>query len=312
MPPRLGAFLAIVLWGISFVATKVALRELSPVSLIFVRFALGAGLLAGLMAARRQPLIPPRESWRVLALMGFVGVFVHQLLQAYGLTLTTAVQTGWLIGLIPIWTAVLSALFLGERFGFRKTAGLAVGAAGAALVVTRGEFGGGLFALPATRGDLLVLASTLTWAIYTIFGHAAIRRLGSLRATAGTMIAGLAMLTPVFVAVRGWRDIERLSPAGWGAVLFLGIGCSGLGYLFWYGALQRVEASRVAAFLYIEPLVTLGAAMALLGETVRPTTIVGGLAVLAGVLLVQTAKEAPRPSGDAPGEDTTHPRVRTR
>ena len=64
--------------------------------------------------------------------MGFVGVFVHQLLQAYGLTLTTAVKTGWLIGLIPIWAALLSALLLGERFGRAKVAGLLLGFAGAA------------------------------------------------------------------------------------------------------------------------------------------------------------------------------------
>ena len=70
-------------------------------------------------------------------------------------------------------------------------------------------------------------------------------------------------------------------------MLFLGIACSGLGYLFWYGALERIEASRVAAFLYLEPLVTLAAAVVMLGESVTLTTVAGGLLVLAGVALVQ-------------------------
>jgi drug/metabolite transporter (DMT)-like permease len=72
-------------------------------------------------------------------------------------------------------------------------------------------------------------------------------------------------------------------------VLFLGIACSGLGYLLWYRALERVEASRVATLLYLEPLVTMAAAVILLGEPVRAVTVVGGLLVLAGVARVQTA-----------------------
>ena len=94
MAPRLQAFLAIVFWGLSFVATRLALREVSPTTLIFTRFTLGVVLLHVILAARRMPLLPPRSSWPTLALMGFVGIFVHQLLQSYALTMTTAVRTG--------------------------------------------------------------------------------------------------------------------------------------------------------------------------------------------------------------------------
>jgi drug/metabolite transporter (DMT)-like permease len=292
MPPRLGAFLAIVLWGLSFVATKAALRELSPVTLIFTRFALGTALLVATLAVRRLPLVPPRAAWGALALMGFVGVFFHQLLQSYGIQLTTAVHAGWIIGLIPIWSAVLAALFLGERFGFAKVAGLVLGFTGAVLVVTRGRTAPGLLALPGTRGDLLMLASTLNWAVYTALGHGTIRRLGSLRATAGAMFLGWLMLAPLFLRAGGWREYPALSGAGLAAVLFLGFGASGLGYLFWYGALEKVETSRVAAFLYLEPLVTLAAAVALLHEPVGLATLAGGLLVLAGVALVQRAPQA--------------------
>ncbi|HZI94115.1 MAG TPA: DMT family transporter, partial [Patescibacteria group bacterium] len=83
---RAGALTAIILWGLSFVATKAALREISPITLIFTRFAIGSALLVSLLAVRRQPLVPPRDTWASLALMGFVGVFVHQVVQSYGLT----------------------------------------------------------------------------------------------------------------------------------------------------------------------------------------------------------------------------------
>jgi len=288
MPPRLGALLAVVFWGVSFVATKAAVTEISPTTVIFTRTGIGTLILCAILALRRQPVLPPRDALGALALMGFVGVAFHQLLQAYALTLTSAVSTGWLIGLIPVWSALLAAVLLHERFGPRKIAGLVVGFTGALLVVTRGRLGARLLALPSTRGDLLVLASTVNWALYTVLGHGTIRRLGPTRATAGAMLLGWMMLAPPFVARAGWSEYARLSVPGWSALLFLGVAASALGYLFWYGALERVDASRVAALLYLEPLVTLAAGMVLLAEPVGVTTVAGGLLVLGGVLLVQT------------------------
>jgi drug/metabolite transporter (DMT)-like permease len=287
---RLAAFSAIVLWGISFVATKAALREVSPVTLIFTRFALGVAVLMLVLRLRRESLVPPRETRLMLAMMGFVGIFLHQMVQAHGLTLTTAVRTGWLIGLTPIWSAVLAAIFLGEGFGRRKILGLLLGLLGALIVITRGEISRGVLTLPSTRGDLMVLASTWTWAIYTILGRDTLKRLGSARATAAAMFAGWAIMIPFFVAAAGWREYRDLSSSSMIAILFLGIGCSGLGYWLWYAALERIDASQVAAFLYLEPLVTLLAAVALLGESVALSAIVGGVLVLVGVLTVQTAK----------------------
>ena len=105
----------------------------------------------------------------------------------------------------------------------------------------------------------------------------------------GAMLCGTLMLSPLFIIRRGWTEVPQLSATGWGALLFLAIGCSALGYLFWYGALERIEVSRVAALLYAEPLVTFLAAMLLLGEHVSALVIAGGILVLAGVLITQYA-----------------------
>lgn len=293
--PRLAAVGAVTIWGVSFVATKAALREVSPVTLVFTRFALGIAVLFLILTFRRQPLVPPRDAWPMLALMGFVGVFVHQMLQVHGLTLTTAVRTGWLMALIPIWSAVLAVVVLGEKFGPRKLLGMLLGAIGAMLVITRGQIASTVLALPATRGDLLILASSLNWAIYTILGRKTLKRVGSSSATAAAMVAGWAMLIPFLLAAAGWREYRSLSLTTFGAIVFLGIGASGLGYLFWYAALERLETSQVAAFLYLEPLVTLGAAVALLGEPVALSTVIGGVLVLAGVLAVQSEESRETP-----------------
>jgi drug/metabolite transporter (DMT)-like permease len=280
------------LWGCSFVATKAALREISPPTLLFARFGLGTALLVLIVTVSGNNLLPPRDTWPALALMGFIGVFLHHMLQAYALTMTTATHAGWLIGLIPIWSAVLSAILLKERFGGMKLAGLVGGFVGALLVITRGHLSGGTLHLPGTRGDFLILLSTMNWAVYSLVGRATLKRLGSTRATAGAMLFGWLMLTPLFLFQNGWRELPNISMAGWGAILFLGIGCSGLGYLFWYSALERIEVSRVAAFLYIQPLVTLVAAVMLLNERITMPTVIGGLVVLLSVFIIQRAPGA--------------------
>jgi drug/metabolite transporter (DMT)-like permease len=103
------------------------------------------------------------------------------------------------------------------------------------------------------------------------------------------MFTGWAMMIPFFIAANGWQEYRDLSFTSMGAIVFLGIGCSGLGYWFWYAALERIDTSQVAAFLYLEPLVTLLSAVALLGESVAWSTIFGGMLVLVGVLTVQAA-----------------------
>lgn len=285
--PRLLAFIAVVFWGISFVATKAALQYVSPVTLVTSRFVIGALVLLALVRE-----LPPRREWRSLALMGFIGVFVHQMLQSFALTMTSASSTGWLIGLTPIWSAILSAVLLRERFGAWKVVGLATGFAGALLVVTRGDFSPRVFGRPSTLGDLLILISTFNWAVYSVVGHPTIRRLGPRRATSGAMLFGALMLLPFFVYRRGWTELPNLTANGWGALLFLAIGCSALGYLFWYGALERLEVSRVAALLYAEPLITVAAAMVLLGEQLTGIVVAGGILVLIGVVIAQYAPAA--------------------
>ena len=292
MPPRLGALLAVLFWGLSFVATKAAVREVSPFALVFARAGLGTTLLVVILARRGAQWVPPRSAWPSLAVMGFVGVAFHQGLQAYALTLTSAVHTGWLIGLTPIWSAVLAALVLHERFGARKLLGLTLGFAGALIVVTRGRLGPELAYLPSTRGDLLILLSTINWAVYSVLGHPVLKRLGAPRATLGAMAVGWLLLAVHVHWTGSWRDYARLSATGWLAVLFLGLACSGLGYLFWYGALEKIEASRVGALLYLEPLVTFAAAAALLGERVQLVTVAGGMLLLVGVVLVERAPAA--------------------
>jgi drug/metabolite transporter (DMT)-like permease len=288
----LKAFLAISFWGASFVATKVVLRELSPITIISVRFALGLVTLI--------PIVSLKHEWRHLRhwdptrnrdlgwflLLGFNGIFVHQLLQVNGLTSTSATNTGWMVALIPVFTALLAWMLLGEGFGFRHLSGLALAVAGTLLVVSRGELRLGVIDLPATRGDLYVLLSAPNWAVFSVLSKRILTRYPPSLMITVTMGLGWLMLLPLFVAAAGWQELPGLTVDGWVGLLFLGLLCSGIAYVFWYDALDAAGAGQVASFLYLEPLVTLIVAVLLLDERPTPGTLAGGGLILAGVWLV--------------------------
>ena len=296
------AFLAITFWGASFVATKIALREASPLTVIVLRFALGLGVLVLIAAARREFMLPQPGDLGWLVLLGLNGITVHQLLQANGLVTTSATNSGWIVALIPIFSALLAWLMLREPFGRLKILGLALATGGALLVISRGQLGGGLLHIPATPGDFLMLLSSLNWALFTVLSKRMMGKLSPTLMVTYVMIFGWLAVLPLWAGARGWLDLPHLTAAGWGSVLFLGLLCSGVAYAFWYDALAVAGATQVATFLYLEPIVTVIVAASLIGEAVTWATLVGGAIILVGVWLVnrrETVEVRPRERVDS-------------
>lgn len=284
------ATIATILWGTSFVALKVALRSISPGGLVAVRSVLGVLVLAVALSWRRPGTEerPARgDAWKI-ALLGVLGVPVHVTLQAFGLTLTSAVHSGWLIALNPVFTSILAAMVLRERFPPLKSAGIALGFSGA-LVVIAGGVGRAALYLPSTRGDLLILLSSLNWATYTLLARGLMTRRRPVPTTLRAMSIGGAVAVAGYAVLGDPRELAGVSAAGWASLGYLGIGCSGVGYLVWSAALERMEAGTLSTFQYVQPLVTAVAAAAWIGETVGGTTALGGALVLSGVYLVQRA-----------------------
>ena len=284
------ALAAALFWGASFVATKVALREISPVTLIFLRFGMGVLILSFAVWRLRVFKLISRRDWLLLAVLGAIGVPIHQGLQANGLAVTAATSVAWLVALTPVFTAILAWVFLSESFGAAKTLGLVIAFAGAIIVITKGALTSDVLKLPSTTGDFLALASSLNWAIFTIASKPVLKRLHPTLMVTYMMAMGWLLLIPFFANAQGWNEIGRLSTEGWIAVGFLGVLCSGLAYIFWYDALARLEASQTAAFIYIEPLVTVVVAAIVLGEVFTLVTFIGGLTILLGVYLVNRSK----------------------
>jgi drug/metabolite transporter (DMT)-like permease len=287
MPSRgtLQALGAVVIWGASFAATKQLLGELSPGTLLFGRTVLGALAVAAMLGGRGRLRVLAKRDWPTLAALAMLGMVTTQLLQAWALAASTSAKTAWLVGLNPVVTAGLAVVLLGESLRGKRL-GLFVAFAGAVLVTGEGRSPGEALALPSTRGDLLTLTSVLTFALYTVWARrVAPREEPPVVALHLIVFAGLAYL-PGFVSAGGAGELAHLSFSGWLALAYLGIGCSGVAFLLYYAALEHLEASRAAAFIYVEPLIAQILGVTVMGEPLSGAVLAGGAAIVAGVYLV--------------------------
>ncbi len=283
------ALWAVVFWGVSFIATKVALREVHPFTLLILRFGIGGLLLLliQLLLLRDRGFLKSFSSkdWVSIIFLAIVGISGHTLLQAYGLLYTSAINTGWIVATMPIFITIAARLFLGERITARRMIGILVGFLGILLVISKGVFSISIFRFDSTFGDILVLISAITWTAFTVGGRGFLSRFSPLTAITPIMIVGCLTTLPLTWLGGEWGILFRFSLVAWSGILFLGVFCSGLAYLFWYSALERRDSSVVGVYLYMEPLVTLIGAYFLLNEEIRWITLAGGVMILLGVYL---------------------------
>ena len=281
------ALWATIFWGGSFIATKVALKELSPFTLLILRFGIGGLLLllAQLYRDRNFFKAFSGKDWLHIILLAIVGVSGHTLLQAYGLLYTTAIDTSWIVAGYPIFITIAGRLFLGEIITVRKIAGIMLGFVGVSLVISKGECSFSLLRSASTLGDLLILASAFTWTAFTVGGRGFLSRFSPLASITPIMVVGFLTALPFSGGTEGWNILFHLSFSAWASVLFLGVFCSGLAFLFWYSALEKRESSMIGVYLYLEPFVTVVGAYLFLGETIEWVTATGGIVTLLGVYL---------------------------
>ena len=285
--PILEAVFAVVIWGGTFIATKIALQEASPATIVWLRFAMGVVILGAAVLLRRQFALPERGDIAYLALLGFIGVTFHQWLQATGLQTAQATTTAWIAASTPVFIAILGWLILHERFGPARVAGIVLAALGVLIVVSKGRFGALASGKEGTIGDFLIFISAINWAVYTVLSRRELGRHPAARMMFYVMLFGWLFTTVwIFGFGPGVRELAGLSSRAWIAILMLGIFGSGLAYIAYYDALQALPASQLGAFLNIEPLVTTMLAAAMIGEAITGITLLGGAAILLGVYLV--------------------------
>jgi drug/metabolite transporter (DMT)-like permease len=281
------ATLAVIFWGGSFIATKYALEDISPISVIWLRFGIGLIILGAAVLLRGQFSLPNKGESGYFILLGFIGITFHQWLQSTGLVTSQASTTAWIVATTPIFMALLGWLALREKLRPWQIVGIILAASGVLLVVSKGDLAAlsrGRFGEP---GDLLILISAPNWAVFSVLSRRGLQRTSATRMMFYVMGSGWLLTTILFLLGPGLPEIGRLTRAGWLGILFLGIFCSGLAYIFWYDALQTLMVAQAGAFVYLEPFVTVVFAALLLGEPLLAASLLGGGIILAGVWLVQ-------------------------
>jgi drug/metabolite transporter (DMT)-like permease len=277
---------AAVAWGISFIATKVAVADVPPAVVVWLRFTIGLVILFVFMLFRGMLKLPTFKDGLYFALLGFIGISFHQWLQSTGLVTSQASTTSWIVSTAPIFIALLAWVFLHEKLGILAILGIVLATLGVLLVVSKGNISGMFTGTIGTPGDLLVLISAPNWAVFSVLSRSALKKFPALFVLFYVMLFGWIFSSIHFLFIQGWTTIPQISSSGWLAVGFLGIGCTALAYIFWYDGLKAITASQAGVFLYIEPLISLVAAALILGETITIPALLGGSLILFGVWMV--------------------------
>jgi drug/metabolite transporter (DMT)-like permease len=288
----LGAYLAAtaaaVLWGASFLLTKITLTQLGPMGTAALRWGVAALVLmalgaAGVRGRQRLGRAWRDDKWTFIGL-GLVGVSLFYTLQNLALVYTTSVDVGLIMNGFPVLAAVLGVGLLGEQFSRRALGGLIMATVGVTLISMAGVFETELAASARVVGDLLAVLATLFGALYIVGGKRVVMVYDPLTVTALAGLFGALLLIPV----AAWEGVSlNLSPGVWAAVLGLALGSGAAANWLWWYAAARLPISQAGVFLYVTPLVSTILGVVVLSEPLNVATAAGAGFVVGGVMLVQ-------------------------
>jgi drug/metabolite transporter (DMT)-like permease len=274
--------IALLTWSSAYAAIAYALPAFAPGEVALARLLIGSLCFAALLLVKRVPL-PARRDWPQLALLGVLGLTVYHLCLNYAETRIASGTASILISLVPAATAAVSAFWLRERLTLRTWIGLAVALIGTVLVVlASGQ------RVEVDPKALLVLVCVIVSAIFFVGQKALFARNSMLGVTGFAFFAGTLAAVPF-----GWHLPQALATASMpriGALLWLGIAPTFIGYLAWNMAVNRASASRVSSFIYLSPPIALLIGWLWLQEVPNVLILVGGAITVGGVVLANARR----------------------
>ena len=275
---------AVGIWGLAPVATRALVLQLAPLPLLVIRM----GVAAVVLLPWCGPVLrrPGRKYVPRLIVAGLLGMVGYNLPVTIGLQWVPASIAGLVLASEPIWLLLLAALFLGERVSRRCWAGALVALAGVAVLAGPGV----LSSRDGTRelaGVSLIALGTFLFAAYTLMLRPVSRACGPVPATAASTVAG-SLFYAAFAGTVTSGQLSRLPAAAWAELAFLALGSIVVGMLAWNLAVARLPSQRAGLLLYLEPLVSVAGAVALLGERLSAGLAIGGLLILGGIAATWT------------------------
>lgn len=279
---HLCALLTIIIWGTTFISTKILLVDFQLVEILFFRFVMG--LLALLIIYPHRLKATTKRQELTLALAGLCGICLYYLLENIALTYTMASNVGVIISVAPFFTAIMSHLFLKEEGKLRANffIGFVVAMIGIFLI----SFNGSKLELNPV-GDLLALLAAFVWACYSILTKK-ISSYGyhTILTTRRVFFYGILFMIPTLFMFDFHLELSRFTnPVYLFNIIFLGLGASALCFVSWNLAVKVLGAVKTSIYIYMVPVITVVTSTLILHEQITALSIIGTLLTLAGLFL---------------------------
>lgn len=282
------AFVTILIWGTTFISTKVLLLVFSPIEILFIRFMLGYVALWCACPCRLK-LQSKKQEW-YFAAAGLCGITLYYLFENIALTYTLASNVGVIISIAPFFTVIFACIFLHDgRPTVRFFTGFLMAMAGIMLI----SFGNGTSVQINPFGDILAIIAAVIWAAYSIitkkisgFGY------HTILTTRRTFFYGLVFMAPVlFLMDFQVSTSDFLSLHVILNLLFLGLGASALCFVTWNIAVKILGSVKTSVYIYMVPVITAATSALVLHERITGTAICGIVLTLVGLFLSEDRKQ---------------------
>ncbi|MDI1285796.1 MAG: DMT family transporter [Reyranella sp.] len=275
-----------MLMGSSYPFAKDVLAVMSPLLYSASRYLVASLFLFAMMALMRKPMALPRRDWLAM-LLSLVGVALFQ--ACWGLAMArSAPSVGSIVMTTTTAFSAILAWFGGRRLPALGWAGIAIAFAGVVLVVNN-SLGSFTLSFGSLDGTLLWMLSAFAWALYVERCAPYNARLGALRVMAWTTLLGSLVLLPISLAFDSLGEFALLDDRLLGFWLYTAIFPVGVAFLGLTSGLDRLGVSRVMVYMYLIPVAGVGLSAAFFGDPLTAARVLGGLIVLAGVILTRVA-----------------------
>lgn len=276
------ALLTIIIWGTTFISTKILLKNFSPIEILFFRFTIGF-LALFFMYPHKLKITEKKQELYFMA-AGLCGVTLYFLLENIALTYSFASNVGVIIAIAPFFTAIFAHLFLeGERLNLQFFVGFFCSIVGIIVI----SFNGSTVLKLNPLGDILAVIATIMWSVYSII----VKKIGyfkynAIQTTRRIFFYGLIFMLPILFLFDFKLDLNRFTDlSNTLNILYLGLGASAVCFVTWNSAVNILGAVKTSIYIYIVPVITILTSIIVLKEKITLISFTGIMLIIIGLYI---------------------------